>query len=128
MRTTKAVVEENMLEVRNAGPPLAARMDHHAVQVIYPCMVGAHKFTPLRRLKVRKFGTPLAGFGDRVWPRQFVMEIVFNPRCTVVRSLGFRLMSSRYIVVVLMGGFPCAERSREPTPEKLLVEHGWEKF
>ena len=33
-------------------------------------MVGADGFTPFRRLKVRKFGTPLAGFGERVWLRK----------------------------------------------------------
>ena len=34
MRTTKAVVEENVLEGRDAGPRLVAWMVHHAAQVI----------------------------------------------------------------------------------------------
>ena len=33
-RTTKAVVEENALEDRNAGPRLTAWMVHHAAQVL----------------------------------------------------------------------------------------------
>ena len=38
----------------------------------------------IRRLKGRKFGTPLAGFGERVWLRDSVLESAnkFNPRCT----------------------------------------------
>ena len=63
VRTTKAIVEENVLEGRDAGPRLVAWMVHHAAQVICACRVGADGLTPLRRLKVRKFGTPLAGFG-----------------------------------------------------------------
>ena len=67
MRTTKAVVEENVLEGRDAGPRLTAWMVHHAAQVICACMVGV---TPFRRLKAR---TPLAGFGERVWLRDLVL-------------------------------------------------------
>ena len=63
VRTTKAVVEENVLEGRSAGPRLVAWMVHHAAQVICTCMVGADGLTPFGRLKGRKFGTPLAGFG-----------------------------------------------------------------
>ena len=66
VRTTKAVVEENVLGGRNAGPRLTAWMVHHAAQVLCSCTVGADGFTPFRRLKGRKFGTPLAGFGERV--------------------------------------------------------------
>ena len=40
VRTTMAVVEENVLEVRVAGPRLTAWMVHHAAQVICACMVG----------------------------------------------------------------------------------------
>ena len=51
-------------------------------------------------LKRRKFGTPLAGFGERVWLRDPVLERAnkFNPRCTEAKLLGFCLKSSRYIV------------------------------
>ena len=47
VRTTKAVVEENVLEGRDAG--LKARMVHHAAQVICACMVGADGLAPFRR-------------------------------------------------------------------------------
>ena len=57
-----AVVEENVLADRSVCPRLIAWMVHHATQVICVCMVGADGFTPFRRLKVRRFGTPLAGF------------------------------------------------------------------
>ena len=70
MRTTKAVVEENVLEGRDAGPRLTARMVHHAAQATCACMVGADGLTPFRRLSGRKFGTPLAGLGERVWLRE----------------------------------------------------------
>ena len=102
MRTTKAVVEDNVLEGRDAGPHLVAWMAHHAAHVICACMVGADGLTPFRRLKGRKFGTPLAGFGERVWLRDPVLERAnkFNPRCTEARFLlGFCLKSSRSIVV-----------------------------
>ena len=62
VKTTKAVVEENVLEGRDAGPRLTAWMVHHAAQVICACMVRADGLIPFRRLKLRKFGTPLAGF------------------------------------------------------------------
>ena len=71
-------------------------------------MVGADGLTPFsRRLTGRKFGTPLAGFGERVWLRDLVLERVnkFNPRCTEARLLGFCLKSSRYIVVHFNGRF-----------------------
>ena len=53
------------------------------------------------RFKVRKFVTPLAGFGERVWLKDPVLERAnkFNPRCTEARLLGFCLKSSRYVVV-----------------------------
>ena len=103
----KAVVEENMLEGRDAGPRLTAWMVHHAAQVICACMVGADGLTPFQRTKGRTFGTPLAGFGERVWLRDPVLERVnkFNPRCTEARLLGFCLKSSRYIVVDFNGRF-----------------------
>ena len=102
MRTMKAVVEEKVLEARDAGPRLTAWMVHHAAQVICACMVGADGLTPFRRMKGRKFGTPLAGFGERVGLRDLVLEKAnkFNPKCTEARLLGFFLKSSRYIVVV----------------------------
>ena len=74
VRTTKAVVEENVLEGRSAGPRLVAWMVHHAAKVTCACMVGADGPTPFRRLVRRKFGTPLAGFGERVWLRDPVLE------------------------------------------------------
>ena len=40
VRTTKAVVEENVLESRDACPSLTAWMEHRAAQVICACMVG----------------------------------------------------------------------------------------
>ena len=115
VRTTKAVVEENVLEGRDAGPRLTAWMVHHAAQVTCACMVGADGLTPIRRLKGRKFGTPLAGFGERVWLRDPVLERAnkFNPRCPEARLLGFCLKSSRHIVVNFDGR---SERSGEPTP------------
>ena len=104
---TKAVVEENVLERRDAGPRLTARMVHHAAQVIRACMVGADGLTTFRRLKARMFGTPLAGFYARVWLRDPALERVnkFNPRCTEARLLGFCLKSSRYIGVDFDGRF-----------------------
>ena len=58
-------------------------------------------------LKERKLGTPLAGFGERVWLRDPVPERAnkFNPRCKETRLLGFCLKSSRYIVVDFDGRF-----------------------
>ena len=53
VRTTKAVVEENVLEGRDAGPRLTAWMVHHAAQVICACMVGADGLTPFRGAQVR---------------------------------------------------------------------------
>ena len=74
VRTTKEVVEENVLEGRDAGPRLTAWMAHHAAQVICACMVGADGLTPFRRSKGRKFGTPLAGFGEPVSETLFWKE------------------------------------------------------
>ena len=100
MRTTTAVVEGNVVGGRDAVPRPVAWMVHRAAQVICACMVGADGLTPIRRLKVRKFGTPLAGFGERVWLRDSFREREnkFNPRCIEARLLGFCLKSSRYIV------------------------------
>ena len=97
----------NVLEGRSAGPLLTAWMVHHAAQVICACMVGVDGLTPFRRLKERKFGTPPAAFGERVWLRDPALERVnkFNPRCTEARLLGFCLKSSRYIVVDFDGRF-----------------------
>ena len=93
---TKAV-EENVLEGRDAGPRLTARMVHHAAQVICACMVGADGLTPFRRLKGRQFGPPLAGFGERVWLRDPVLS------------------SSRPATSTLTGDSAWSGRSREPT-------------
>ena len=67
----------------------------------------ADGLTPLRRLQERKFGTPRAGVGKRVWLRDSVLERVnrFNPRCTEARLLGFCVKSHRYIVVDFDGRF-----------------------
>ena len=119
VRTTKAVVEEKVLEGRNAGPRLVAWMVHHAAQVICTCMVGADGLTPFSRLTGRKFGTPLAGFGERVWLRDAILERAnkFNPRCTEARLLGFCLKSSRCIVVDFDGRFRMVRTiKKEPTP------------
>ena len=107
LRTTKAVFEENVQEGRDAGPRLTAWVVHHAAQVICACMVGADGLTPFRRLKVRKVGMPLAGFGERVWLRDPVLERVntFNPVCTEARLLGFCLKQSRFVVVDFDGRF-----------------------
>ena len=96
-----------MLEGGDAGPRLTGWMVHHAAQVICACIVGADGLTPFRRLKGCKFGTPLAGFGERVWLRDPDLERVnkSNPRCTEARLLGFCLKSSRYIVVDFDGRF-----------------------
>ena len=62
MRTTKAVVEENVLEGRDAGPRLTAWMVHHAAQVICACMVGADGLTPFRRIKGAQVRHAAGGF------------------------------------------------------------------
>ena len=69
--------------------------------------MGADGLTPFRRLKWRKFGPLLAGFGERVWFMDPILKRAnkFNPRCTEVRLLGFCLKSSRCIVVVFDGRF-----------------------
>ena len=107
VRTTKAVVEEKVLEVRDAGPRLIAWKVHHAAQVICACMVGADGLTQFRRLKGREFGTPLAGFGERVWLGDSILERAnkSSPRCTEARLHGLCLRSSRYIVVDFDGRF-----------------------
>ena len=74
MRTTKAVVEENVLGGGDAGPRMMAWMVHHAGHLVCACMVGEDGLTPFRRLKGRKFGTPLAGFGERAWLRDPALE------------------------------------------------------
>ena len=53
--------------------------------------VGADGLTPIRRLKGRKFGTELAGVGERVWLSEPALGKVnkFNPRCGGARLLGF---------------------------------------
>ena len=91
VRTTKAVVEEDVLGGRDAGPRLTAWMVHHAAQVICACMVGADGLTPFRQLKGRKFNTPLTGFGERVCLRDPILERAnqFNPRCTPATVVDF---------------------------------------
>ena len=103
VRTTKAVVEEKALEGRNAGPRRTAWMVYSAAQVICACMVGADGLAPFRRLQGRKFGTPLAGFGERVWLRDPILERAnkFNPRCTEARLLGFQ----PHVIPPHRGGF-----------------------
>ena len=51
---------------RTAGPRLIAWMVRHAAQLHDACSVGTDGFTPFRRLQGRKYGTLLAGFGERV--------------------------------------------------------------
>ena len=55
VRTSKAVVEENVLELRDAGPRLTAWMVHHAAQVMCACIVGADGLTPIQAI----IGTPV---------------------------------------------------------------------
>ena len=76
---------------------LLVGMVHHAAQVFNACSVGADGLTPIRRLKGRKFGTELAGVGERVWLRERTLGKVnkFNPRCGCSGS------SSPYIVMDL---------------------------
>ena len=119
VRTTKAAVVENVLGGRDAGPRLTAWMVYHAAQVICACMIGADGLTPFRRLKGRKFGTPLVGFGERVWLRNPALERVnkFNPRCTEARLLGFCLRSSRYVVVDFDGRFRFVRTIKRASPD-----------
>ena len=74
-------------------------MVHHAAQVIFACMVGADGLTPLRRVKGRKFGTPLAGFRESVKSEHVQSQVHGG---TVAR------VSSRYIVVDFDGRFRMA--------------------
>ena len=66
-------------------------------------MVGADGLTLFRREKERKFGTLFAGFGERVWLRDSILERAnkFNQRCTEATLLRFCLKSSRNNVVDL---------------------------
>ena len=82
-------------------------MVQDAAQVICACSVGTGGLTPFRRLNGRKFGTPVAGFGERMWLREPPWEKVnkFNPRRVEARLLGFCLRSSRYVVVDFVGTF-----------------------
>ena len=66
------------------------------------CLLSRHRWAhTIPTLEGRRFGTPLAGFGQREWLRELPLEKVnkFNPRCVEGRLLGFCLRSSRYIVV-----------------------------
>ena len=36
----------------------------HAAQLLNVCSAGSNRLTPFRQLKGRKFGTPVAGFGE----------------------------------------------------------------
>ena len=93
-------------------------MVHHAAQVICAFSVGTDGLTWFRRLKRRKFGTPLAGFGERVWLREPPLEKVnkFNPRCVEARLLGVCLRSSRYIVFDADSSFPLRSDGQEGQP------------
>ena len=68
--------------------------------------------TPLRRVKGRKFGTPLAGCGERVRLREPPVEKVnkFDPRCVEARLLKFFRRSSRCIEVSSDGSFRLVRR------------------
>ena len=86
-------------------------MVHHPTQVRNACSVGTDGvtdgLTPIRRWHVRKFGSPLAGFGARARLREPPLEKVtkFSPWCVEARLLGFSLEPSRYIVVFLRGRY-----------------------
>ena len=94
-------MEDNVFAGRTAAPRLMAWMVHHAAQVHSVCSIGTDGLTPFPRLTRRRFGTPLAGFGERVWPREAPLERsnILNPRCVEAKLLRFCLRSSRYIVV-----------------------------
>ena len=91
----------------------------HGAQVICACIVGADGLTPLRRLNGRKFGTPLAGFGERVWLRDPALERVnkFNPRCIEARLLGFCLRSSRCVVEDFDGRLRLVRTIKRASPD-----------
>ena len=63
VRTTKAVVEENVLDGGDAGPRLTAWMAHHAAQVICACMVGADGTHAIQLMK----GAQVRHAAGRVW-------------------------------------------------------------
>ena len=72
------------------------------------CLLSWHERAhAVSTLEGRKFGTPLAGFGERVWLREPPLERAnkFSPRCVAARLLGFCLRSSRYVVVDFDGRF-----------------------
>ena len=62
VRTTKAVVDEKVLEGRNAGPRLIAWMVHHAAQVICACMVGADGPHAIQTIKGTQLRHTVGGF------------------------------------------------------------------
>ena len=108
VRTTKAVVEEKVLEGRNAGPRLTTWMVHHATQVVCACMAGADGAHAIQTIKwgassARRWQVSVNSCGSKTpcWKR--VNKL--NPRCTEARLLGFCLKSSRYIVVDFDGRF-----------------------
>ena len=108
VRTTKAVVEENVLEGRDAGPAsdgvdgtscrssdlrLHGRSRRtHAIQAIK----GAQVRHATGQVSVNACGSETLFWEERTR---------FNPRCTEARLLGFCLKSSRYIVVDFDGRF-----------------------
>ena len=53
VRTTKAVVEENVLEGRDVGPRLTAWMAHHAAQEIHGRSRRTHAIQAIKRAQVR---------------------------------------------------------------------------
>ena len=114
LRTTKAAVEESVLEGCNTGPRLTAWMAHHAAQVICACMVGAHGLTPCKRLKgqVRhpwQVSVNACGSETLFWkePTSSVRDAQKR-----VDSASSRLATS---LQTLTGGSAWSGRSREPT-------------
>ena len=91
---------------------LTAWMVHHAAQVICACSVGTDGLTPCRRLKGRKFGTPLAGFGERVWLRE-----PWRKRTSSIRDVSRRGRPSRHIVVDFDSRFRFVRMVKRASPE-----------
>ena len=116
VRTTKAVVKENVLDCRDAGPRLVAWVVHHAAQVICARMVRADGLTPFRRSKERKSGTPLAGFGERVWLRDPCSGKSEQVQPEMHRG-EVALKSSRYIVPDFDGMFRMVRTVKRATAD-----------
>ena len=105
VRTTKAVVEENVLEDRDAGPRLTAWMVHHAGSSDLRLRRRTHAIQAIRGAQVLHAA---GGFSVNacVSETRFLTERTSSIRgATEARLLGFSLKSFRYIVVDFDGRF-----------------------